>query len=83
MWTHEGYEEGCDARVPSAYRRKVMLRETKTMWISKDGRRFSKKHFGAVPGAWPMYRLNLSTVRPVGSNASLTGARPPKENEDE
>ena len=62
---YEGYEYGVDNRTMPNYKRKVMLRETKTMWISKCGRRYSKKNGGRVLGSWPMYYLDLNTVTKV------------------
>lgn len=67
VWTHEGYEVGADSRTTANYRRKVILRETKTLWISADGRKYSKKHEGLVPGQWPMYQLDLATVVAIAS----------------
>jgi len=61
-FTHTAYEVGVDARTPNNYRRKVILRETKTMWISKDGRRYMKRRDGRVAGAWPMLMLDLETL---------------------
>lgn len=61
-FTHTAYEVGVDARTPKNYRRKVLLRETKTMWISKDGRRYMKQRDGCVAGDWPMLMLDLETL---------------------
>ena len=64
-FTHTGYVEGVDSRSPKGYRRKVELRETKTLWISRDNQRFSKKRDGLVPGDLPMWRLNLNSIEPI------------------
>ena len=65
MFTHEGYEFGFDARMPDNYKRKVILRETKTLWISKCGKRYSKKRNGRVSGVWPLVYLELSTIKKI------------------
>lgn len=64
-WTHTGRVVGCDARTAPGYSRRVQLRETKTLWVSSCGLRFSKKWDGAEPGRWPRTRLDLSTVQPI------------------
>ena len=61
-YTHTAYEYGVDARVRSGYKRKVTLRETKTMWISQDGRRYSKKAGGRVFGDWPLFMIDLESI---------------------
>jgi len=74
MFTHEGYVVGCDARTPEGYRRKVSLRETKTLWISKDGERYRKNRGGRVAGDWPMFRLDLDTITKL-PNDNMSGTR--------
>ena len=64
-FTHFGYIVGCDARTPVNYKRKVNLRETKMFWISENGFRFSKKHYGKTSGSWPMWRIDLKSIKPI------------------
>lgn len=59
-----GYEIGCDSRCSPSYRRKVKLRETKTMFISECHRRY-KKSDGYVHGSWPMFKLDLKTIEEI------------------
>ncbi len=61
-FTHTAYEVGVDARTPKNYRRKVLLCETKTMWISKDGRRYMKRSGGYTAGDLPMFKLDIETI---------------------
>jgi len=57
-YTHVGWIVGCDARTPAGYRRKVRLRETKTLWVSECRRRFSKRVYLQETGQeWPLYQL--------------------------
>lgn len=64
-----GYIVGRDARVSDDYRRKVKLRETKTLYVSESGRRFKKSNL-AAPGLWPMYQLESEPVRIPTTNHS-------------
>ena len=64
MFTHEGYVIGCDARTPDNYRKKVRLRETKTLWVTESGVRFRKPH-GRVSGDFPLYRVDIDSIRPI------------------
>jgi len=54
---YEGYIVGRDNRVSKSYREKVKLRETKTMWITEKGTKFSKKWLTTTGSDWPMYNL--------------------------
>ena len=63
--THTGIIRGCDRRTPDDYKAKVCLRETKLYWISKQGTKFFKKRDGATLGYWPMYRLDLDSIKKV------------------
>jgi len=60
-YTHTGYIVGADTRTPKDYRKKVNLRATKTMWVTKSGMRFrrDKREFwnGSSFGDWPLYQL--------------------------
>lgn len=60
--THIGVVKGSDVRVPDNYQRKVLLRETKLFWITKSGTKF-KKHNGMGLGDWPMYYLDLDSIK--------------------
>ena len=64
--THEGLYRGCDARTPSNKSWYVQLRETKLYWVSKSGKKF-KKTTGRCPGEWPLHRLDLDTVKKLGT----------------
>ena len=59
---YEGYIVGCDSRTHPDYRRKVKFRETKTMWITEIGERFSKKRLHTVGMEWPLYRIESEPV---------------------
>ena len=61
--THQGTIRGCDARASGTILA-VDIRETKLYWVDPHGRKFSKAD-GRTPGAWPMYRLALDTVKPI------------------
>lgn len=64
--THKGKIIGCDSRTPDGYFADVQLRETKTLWVAHDGRRF-RKHNGMPSGGvnFPRYRLDLSSIVPL------------------
>ncbi len=64
--THTGTIEGCDRRTSDGYRKEIPFRETKLHWVDHCGRKFSKARDGFMIGEWPMYRLDLESVRPVG-----------------
>jgi hypothetical protein len=54
---------GCDARsdgTPRPYR----LRETARYWIDERGCKYDKRS-GRNPGAWPMYKVLLDTIKPL------------------
>jgi len=55
VYTHIGVIVGADARTNPKYRRNVLLRKTKTMWITEGGSRFRLS--GRGTGDWPMYDL--------------------------
>ena len=57
QFVYEGYIIRYDARTPKNYKRKVKLRETKTMWITESGERFSKKWLTTPGMDWPLYCL--------------------------
>lgn len=57
LFVYESYIVGQDNRIRKDYRRKVKLRETKTMWITESGERFSKKWLTTPGTDWPMYCL--------------------------
>jgi len=68
-FTHEGFIVGVDARTPNGYKSKVLLRETKTMWITSRGHRFSKRSGWAVGSqVWPMYSLDLDSINQLDNN---------------
>lgn len=58
VFTHYGYIVGADSRTPKDYRRKVKLRETKTMWVTEKGSRFSKRLLTTPGMDWPLYCLD-------------------------
>ena len=60
-YTHRGVITGCDRRVQKGYRRTVILRKTKTMWITEDESRFRRDEGSIMNGSGfgdrPMYQL--------------------------
>ena len=65
--THIGIIEGCDARTSDNYRHRVQIRETKLYWIDQYGHKYSKKRGGYTIGDWPMYKLDLASIRPIST----------------
>ena len=63
IWTHTGYVKGVDSRTSGINKKLVKLRETKTLWISQEGLRFSKKLGGYGPGEWPMWKLETESIK--------------------
>jgi hypothetical protein len=64
VYTHYGYMVGCDARTPAKFKKRVNLRETKTMWITESGTKFSKKTLCVAGcGDWPLYELQPEPTR--------------------
>lgn len=61
--THTGYIMGCDARTPKNAKALIRIRETKLYWIGQKGVKYSKKRDGATLGDWPMYRLELDSIK--------------------
>ena len=60
---------GCDARTPKGYFYKVILRETKTLYITETGSKYSKHSGYPVPKqSWPMHRLDLSSITYLEDN---------------
>jgi hypothetical protein len=68
--THIGIIKGCDSRTPGNYKAQVFLRETKCYWIGGNGDRYNKKT-GRASGDWPMYRLELDTVKKLTSETLI------------
>lgn len=68
MFTKEAYEVGVDARIRDGYKRKVRLRETKTMLISECGRRYGKNNGFRTFGDWPMFMLDEETITDAGQH---------------
>lgn len=64
-FTHTGTMTGCDARVSKDFGENVILRETKLYWITPNGTKFSKKHYGNEGGDWPMYSVDLDSIKPM------------------
>ena len=63
--THTGIIKGYDARTPSNYTKCIFLRETKLYWISQSGTKYSKNKDGCVIGDWPMYQLDLDSIKVI------------------
>jgi hypothetical protein len=61
--THTGILYGCDARTPDNFRQEVKLRETKLYWITESGRKYSKKDGIGVGSSFPLYRLDVKTIK--------------------
>ena len=65
--THIGIIEGYDARTPDNCRRRIQLRETKLYWINQFGQKYSKQRYGYMMGDWPMYSLDLKSIKPIST----------------
>ena len=76
-FTHEGTIKGCDARTPDGYQFRSALRETKRFWVTTHGMKF-RKQGGRGIGDWPLYRLEVDTVKPCAHNMVLTNTTPDK-----
>jgi len=62
-YTHTGIISGQDSRSPSGYRVRCSLRETQNFWITTNGTKYRKAD-GQGTGDWPMYSLDLATIKP-------------------
>lgn len=62
--THTGIIRGNDSRTPDGAYRKVKLRETKLYWICEHGLKYRKPN-GYGTGDWPMFSLDIETVKPI------------------
>ena len=60
---HVGYIVGCNASIRNEYRRKVLLRETKDMWIAEHGAKFNKRTLHMVCVGQPIYKLESEPVK--------------------
>jgi len=60
---HVGYIVGHCASIRNEYRRKVLLRETKTVWITEYGTKFNKRTLHMVCLGRPMYKLESEPVK--------------------
>lgn len=63
-FTHSAIEIGVDYKIDSCYRKCILLRETKTMFIGNNGRRFRKKD-GYVIGKQPRIRLIIQSIEKI------------------
>ncbi|HAC58866.1 MAG TPA: hypothetical protein DCF73_10995 [Rhodobiaceae bacterium] len=64
-FTHEGVIMGADARARGK-RFKVKLRQTANYWVDHHGRKYSRRGFeGNGVGDWPLWMLDMDTVRPT------------------
>lgn len=61
MFTHKGYIIGVDARTPTGYKVLLSFRETKNFWIDTHNVKYRKRN-GYPIGAWPVYKLDLTTI---------------------
>ena len=61
-WTHTGRVVGANSTVPAGYTRLIELRETKTLWLGRDGTRWRKAD-GYIPASrYPAYQLDLKSI---------------------
>lgn len=63
-FTHKAFQVWCYGGTDTSYKEEILLRETKKLFISNDGRRFRKIN-GYQPGKWPIFRLDMSSIRKV------------------
>jgi len=67
--THTGTVLGCDSRTPRGWSKKVLLRETKLYWCERqewwEFKYRKSTGFPAGAGRWPLYRLDLDSIRPI------------------
>jgi len=63
-FTHTAIIRGNDARTPDGARKKIKVRETQCYWISEHGIKYKKPH-GRGIGDWPMFDLDVSTLKPI------------------
>jgi hypothetical protein len=65
-FTHKGVLVGADRRTSASYKRTVLLRKTAKFWITRSMSRFLRGEGifeGRGTGEWPLYHLDISTVR--------------------
>lgn len=63
-FTHTGKMVGCDNRTRDGFFRIIKLRETSNFWVDEYGEKFRKLTGSSVNGgSWPMYRLEVNTIR--------------------
>jgi hypothetical protein len=60
--THTGIKIGCDSRTNPNYKSPIFLRETKNFWVDRHGTKY-RKNTGFQLGLFPMYRLDISTIK--------------------
>ena len=63
-FTHEAFEIGTDCRINSSYRKRVLLRETKKLFVGGNGRRYHKVS-GYVVGKWPIVQLDMTSIKEI------------------
>ena len=63
LYTHTVDVVGCDSRTPDNYRKTYKCRVTKTMIITSWDRYSRKTGFPIPREAWPMYMLDLSSLK--------------------
>ena len=64
-FTHTGILEGCDSRTRDGLTIKVRLRETKLYWITENKDKY-RKSLGWCVEDWPLYKLNIESIKPIG-----------------
>ena len=65
VMTHTGIIRGCDARTAPDYQTTVKLRESKRFWIAESGAKYSKTTGSRASMEWPMFCLDITTVKSV------------------
>ena len=61
--THTATLIGADSRTPDGYTRIAGVRETKLYWVA-FGMKYKKTNGWGI-GDWPMYKIDLSTIKPI------------------
>lgn len=62
--THTGVFRGSDARTNKDWGGEEFLRETKNYWVTQYGLKYHKLD-GRGIGDWPLYHLDLETIKPI------------------
>jgi len=70
--THIGIMRGCDARTKDGAKYLANLRETANFWVA--GTTKYRKTTGYPVGQdWPLYSLDLASIKPIEQKATTNG----------